>query len=336
MPTPPLTHHDILGLVEPFTRRGRHLDLAASQRAERRLAFKPIEHVVEKLDAATAPLLRETLQLDNPADGLYRLTRTLWRSDGLQATLEAEGPEPGELLARVEEVAHERQFVSGAGYRIAMSFRLDAASSRPVASAPLLPPLMLTHAAARIGEMTLALDVPRMNGILADFVLTQASGDTIELPDDLLAVLGWPWTRLTRSADGWRSSLRLRGRGLARSADAQAKLQRTVAHLARTLAEPPARFHARLLPARWRVVARRAFPLLFTFGLVAGVAAVPKLQLAPDSVLRMLIFHAPPLLMMLVFCMREMPRIEIPPWPKPLPDTSWRHVQASVDLEPAR
>ena len=48
----PLSHHDILGIVEPFTRRSRQLDLAASDRLNRRLLFKPIEHAANRRGAA--------------------------------------------------------------------------------------------------------------------------------------------------------------------------------------------------------------------------------------------------------------------------------------------
>ena len=67
MAAPPLTHHDILGLIEPFSRRERHVDLAASDRAERLLRFKPIDR-----DGGA----RETLQLDVFATQGFRLTRT--------------------------------------------------------------------------------------------------------------------------------------------------------------------------------------------------------------------------------------------------------------------
>ena len=40
----PLTHHEILRLIEPFTRRGRHVDLSATDRIERRIVFKPVVH----------------------------------------------------------------------------------------------------------------------------------------------------------------------------------------------------------------------------------------------------------------------------------------------------
>ena len=49
----PLTHHEIMSLVAPFARSGRHVDLAASDRPQRRLAFKLVEHaaVVDGLPA---------------------------------------------------------------------------------------------------------------------------------------------------------------------------------------------------------------------------------------------------------------------------------------------
>ena len=43
MSAPPLTHHEILALAAPFARAGWQVDLAASQRAERRIAFRPLE-----------------------------------------------------------------------------------------------------------------------------------------------------------------------------------------------------------------------------------------------------------------------------------------------------
>jgi hypothetical protein len=57
-------------------------------------------------------------------------------------------------------------------------------------------------------------------------------------------------------------------------------------------------------------------PLLACIALIAGAACVPRLHLAENSGLRMLIFNAPPILMMLFFCLRELPRFELPPVPR--------------------
>lgn len=311
----PLTHHEILGLIGPFTRRGRHLDLPASDRLARRLVFKPIEHA----DPAIASLtLIEGLQLEQPDDDTYRLTRTLSLPCGLQATLQTDGTDPGELLARIEAVPLQRQFQHGEGYAVALCHRLDATKGGPAAA-----PMVLTRAAARIEGLTLAMKVPAVTGIPADIELEAAHGDSVDLPQDLLAVLGWSWARLVRVGKAWTCSLRLRGSGPDRSRDAETKLERTAQHLARTLSEPPPRFHDQRVAARWGVVVRRSIPLLVTVSLIGLAAAVPSMGLSENSVLRMVIFQSPPLLLGLVFCMRELPQIEIPPWPRRPSQSAW-------------
>jgi hypothetical protein len=305
----PLTHHDILRWVEPFTRGGRRVDLAASERMERRIAFKPIQRAGELL---------ETLQLEVSEAGRFKLTRRLARADGLQAQVQAEGQQAGELLARIEAVAPQRQFISGEGFVIALSHDVPAEPEDGAA-------LVLTRAEARFAGLGLTMRVPALHGIPAEIELLTpgAGGPGLDLPDDLLAVLGWRWPLLNRFTDGWRGSLRLRGRGAERSQDAEARLAQAAQHLALTLAEPPGRFHARQRAARWRVVGRRSLPLLACVALLGGALAVPSLGLADNSVFRMLIFHAPPLLLVAVFCLHEMPRIEIPPWPRPATAGAW-------------
>jgi hypothetical protein len=123
--------------------------------------------------------------------------------------------------------------------------------------------------------------------------------------------------------------LRLRGKEPDRSRDAEVKLTRTVEHLAETLSAPPARYHERLVAARWNVAFRRALPLLIGLGLIFGAPAIQFLELSEGSLIRMLIFHSPPLLMVLFFSMKEMPRIEIPPFPKPLVASAWRDTPSS-------
>jgi len=325
---PPLTHHEIIGWVEPFTRRGRHVDLAASDRIARRLAFRPCAHEPPPApgsgqpQAPVEPPWSEALVLENPREGLFRLTRTVTRSAGTQAALIAEGPEPGPLLARIEAVPPAAQFLDGPRWQAGLTQRVDAPAE---AGAP--SPLVLLRAELRLDGFVLALEMPTLRRHPADLVLTATGSDDYALPQDLLAVLGWRWSRLETFGGQWKATLDLRGHGAAAAADAQARLAELAAHLARTLAEPPARFHQRLQRARWAVALRWSVPLLVCVALVVGVILLPRAELAPDSVWRMLIFNVPPLLLVAIFCLRELPRIEIPTLPRAADGADWRRAR---------
>jgi hypothetical protein len=318
VPAHPLTHHEILGLIEPFARRGRHPDLAASDRLERRLVFKPFEHRVgasaDPGGASAGQALRETLELDSLEPGHFRLTRRLSLPDGLTASLVAEGADTAALLARIESVDTQRQFRIGAGFAIAQSHCVDAAGGED---------LRLTGCVAQAAGVNVTLKIPSYGGVPAELTLDAPATETLNLPDDLLAVLGWDWSCLQRSGEGWKGGLALRRRESARSRHAEAQFERTIVHLARTLEEPPAQFHHRLRVARWSVMLRRAIPLLVCLAIIAAASGVSRLGLAQNSPIRMLIFNAPPLMLMLVFCLREMPRLEIPPLPRASTAPSW-------------
>ncbi len=305
MATLPLTHHEILSLVEPFARRGRQVDLAASERAERRVAFRAIEHA-----GADTPLV-ETLQLENPYPGSYKLTRTVSGPGGLQARLEASGEDAALLLQRVEAVPPLEHFRGGEGWAIAFSEAIDRDGSRRV-----------THANAQAGALAFSARVSPVAGIRAELDLHDA-GQALVLPQDLVAVIGWGHSPLRRVHDGWKVSVKLPGKGERRSAEARQRLARVAAHLAATLAEPPSRFHATYWRARWGVVARRLIPLVGMLGLVLGALGVAQLELSHNSVFRMLIFHSPPLLLAGLFCLSEQPTVEVPPLPRPLKGEAW-------------
>ena len=328
MAAAPLTHHEILGLVAPFTAKGRHVDLAASDRLERRLVFKVIHH----LDVADRlPELHETLVLEHRSAQRYTLTRHLALPCGLEATLHTEGADPGVLLAQIEVVPPHRQFRAQADFRIASSHRLDAtaASTTGAGSVPVV--MILTHATAQIGTLTVTMKLPTHGSIPAELELKPVAGTQMTLPEDLLAVLGWSWARLIRVGASWKCSLRVRGKGQVRSSDAEQKLERTAVHLAQTLAESPVRFHERWQVQRWRVTGRRAVPLLVTATLIGLAAAVPSMGLSENSLARLVIFQTPPLLLVLVFCFRELPQIEIPPWPRRLTQQSWADALAPTE-----
>jgi hypothetical protein len=320
MPAPPYTHHEILGLVGPFTRAGRHLDLARSHRLERRLVFRAVEHQAAEPDA---PALSETLQLEDLGAGRFRLTRRLTPVGGPQATLEASGPDAGELLAQIETVAPQRQFRAGPGYLIARSFVLEPAAGASADGAPAVQ-LILTQGIARLDGLSLRLTVLALRGVAADLALLPSGADAYDLPEDLLAVLGWDWARLIRTHEGWTSKLRLRGKAPQRSRTAEIALDLAAEHLARTLAEPPRRYHERQAGARWGVMLRRAAPTLTAVVLVTAVALLPHMSFENGPGPWLLLFHLPTALLVLSFWMQELSQFEIPPRPRRSDAASWR------------
>lgn len=316
MATLPLTHHEILELAEPFTRLGRRVDLAASNRTERRLAFKPIEHPAGAGEAA----IHETLRLDSFGTGTFRLTRMLTRTDGLQAQLQAMGPRPEELLEHLVAVEPTRSFSTGPGFVIARSYSLEAVGTRETAGHQ----LVMTSGLVQLDGLRLTLTLSPVRGVSAAVEVAPTGSESFDLPEDLLAVIGWDWARLIRNKDGWKSKLRLRGNFQRRSERAEAALDRAAAHLGRTLAEPPCRFHERLLAARWGVVFRRGIPLLTFVLLLIAVVSLARRGVGQGSELWILFFHVPTVLIALSFCMQELPQYEIPPLPRACTAASWR------------
>ena len=60
-----------------------------------------------------------------------------------------------------------------------------------------------------------------------------------------------------------------------------------------------------------------------------AAAAAPKLHLSENSGLRMLILNSPPILMIIFFCLREIPVVEIPPLPRRSAAAAWRDGQTA-------
>lgn len=311
----PLTHHEIMALAAPFARGGRQVDLAGSDRMARRLVFRP-------RPLAEDGALAERLRLEDGERSAHRLVREIVLPDGapgepraeLRAELRAEGADPAELLALIDAVPPAAQWRRGDGWAIALGQRASRADDGSVR-------VVIAWIEARVAGVRLKLTLPAVAGITAEVEL-EAPG-LAELPDDLLAVLGGGWSSLWRLGERWRGHFRAPRREPARSEAALAQVQRAVEHLARTLAEPPARFHERLAAARWRVAAQRCVPLLAALGLIAMSFVVTSMDFARDSVWRMLIFNAPPILLALGVSLQELPRFEWPRWPRALQAASW-------------
>ena len=176
----PLSHHEILKLVEPFRPSGWALDLAASDRLQRRLVFRPADPAAAAVQAC--------LVLKGLGTGSWQLTRQATHSTGLQASVQALGLPPADLLALVERVAIDRHFRSGPGVVQARSYRVQAGGT-----------VVLTQGVAQVQgvgpAIKLTLDVTAVRGVAADILLV-ATREHLALPEDLLAVLGWNWTRL--------------------------------------------------------------------------------------------------------------------------------------------
>jgi hypothetical protein len=328
---PPLTHHEILALVEPFVRVGAVPDMAASDRAARRIALRPREVAAEGL-GEPGLLLVESWEIESPEPGEVRVVRRLAWPDGPCAELEGECRD-GELDAlreAMQAVSVDRQFVlAGAKAEPVGVVGALVQRVRLSPSGRLEPPgagsaLVLRRAEARVGGLVLRWSLSGVGGYPAEVELLRGEGaaGSPHLPADLLAVLGRAWEPLTELGRGWVARVAVRGEEPRRSREARTAFERTLAHLATTLAEPPARFHARHRAARWRVVLRGTTPWLVGLALV-GLALWAR-QSGSSSVLALLANVTPPLLMGLFFIRREMPRLALPRWPWPPGAQDWQ------------
>lgn len=357
-PLPPLTHHEIFALVAPFTRRGLQVDMAASDRAERRLLFRPRRHEpAADGPEATLPPLLETLELVagvgegsthtltrhlcaqvEAADGLTSRATTAQATAALAqggegpaslvATLQAQGDDLGALLDAVQAVPPVAQFHRGAGFLAAHSLR----TQRDGPPYPVRGEVRLDA----VPGLRLVLRPPRVRGPSVEVDLTDTAGALPALPDDFFAVLGRGWSPLTRWRQGWRGTLRVRGSAAQRQQRAMQWLHTAGAHLAQTLAEPPARYHARLRGARWTVVAWRCLPVALGVAVCVAAWQVQVHDLATESMLKVIANIAPPLMLLTFFAMPELPRVEIPPLPRARRAASWWDVAPAHATTPTR
>jgi hypothetical protein len=321
--TRPLTHHEIIGLVGPFTRRGRKLDMAASRRAERELRFKPIDHPAT---SDGPPTLREDLALTVSEGGGFHLVRRLTalidNDKSMLATLTAAGPDAAVLLAEIEQFPITRHFTGYDGVWLQRSYQLEPATKRGDETGRPWQ-TRLTEASAEIAGVRLDVkaDIRRLP---AEVRLSAPSGQRLLIPRDLLAVLGWHWRSVDAYTSHWRSSMRVAKREPQRTADIEQKLARTVTHLAETLSQPPARFHKHNISARWRAAFQRGIPLFAALGLIGGALAMTQVPIHNEAVTKLLAFQLPPLLLLLFFFgFDALPSFEIPRIPRALKQDSW-------------
>ena len=281
---PCLTHHEILRLTEPFDSQGYRLNLAASDRLQRRLRFEP--------GAAGTSTTRESLLLDSPAEGRLQLTRSLEIEGAAPATLQCEGDDAAALLQSLQSADPARQFVRGDGYLISCHRELRA-DGRSV----------LYGAEAQLPGLSLTLSAPR-GGSGDASVQLQPDAGRLHLPEDLFAVLGRDWSLLRPEGRGWRFTLRVRG------GNAAALFERGVRHLREVLAETPQRFHERHLAARWAVSARRSMLVAAWATLLLLVAVAQPLWLARASAWPLLLAAVPLALLWGCYQSPDLPRLQ--------------------------
>lgn len=313
----PLTHHDIVALVLPFSADGWRVDLAASDRSARRLVFRPTAD-----DPAPASFgePRTELQAECSVDGSFTLTRRQQGADGLWAELLARGRDAAALLAAMAAVPAARHFAAGPGWVLARSFRLQ--DIRPGGHAS----VQFARGQARLDGLALAITVPGPSMRAAEIVITPDGGrPRPALPEDLLAVLGWPWARLVADRAGWTSRMRLPRGQARRHAGAEAALDLAAAHLARTLSEGPAQWHPRHRAARWGVFFRRGIPTFNVTLLLGSLLVATQLDIHVDRApgLWVALYHVPTALIALSFMLQELPCFEIPPLPRRLRALRW-------------
>lgn len=315
----PLSHHEIVRLVEPFAKQGRHVDLKASNRLERRLVFKSIDHPA----GAIAPqALTERLVLEGHADGSFCLTRTLIDGRGLAATLSAAGRDPNSLLQRIDRVSPSRHFQDTSGVAIVLSYRLAPSILGSEGSASGDQPL-LTKAMIVRDSVSAGLDFNPLNDRRVPLEIRTKDESVSTLPTDFLALLGPAWDRIERDFKGWRGRLYIPKAEPARTAFGERKVTEMAVHLADALALSPGQFHRRYLRARRQVLLRGVLTML---AVVVAMAIAPLLlTLAPNQplVTTLASFWFPVVVFSLPIIASRRTFIT-PSWPRPLPATAWR------------
>jgi hypothetical protein len=315
----PLSHHEIVTLVAPFAGLGRHVDLKASNRLERRLVFKSIDHPAAS--SVVGPLTEE-LVLESPEEGAFQLTRTLTSSEGLAASLSASGPDPGALLQRIERVPLSRHFTRTPDFTIAFSYRLAPGMAGTDDSRARVQPL-LTKASATLEMVNVGFDFSPLNDRRVPLEIRPKEDAVSALPSDFLTLLGSPWDRIERDTKGWRGRLYVPKAEPARTAFGERNVTEMVIHLVNALEASPTEFHHRYLKQRRRVLMRGVLTML---GVLAAMAVSPLiLVVAPDQPLLTTLasFWFPAVVFSLPFIASRVAFIT-PSWPRPLPATAWR------------
>lgn len=313
---PPLSHHDILRVSAPFVQHGLTVDLAASDRSARRIAFTaPAAGSATDAQTEAGIELRYDLYLLSPdAPVLIRIATF----DGtLQATVSCQGEDLQAMLAAVATVTPSSQFRAAGQATVADSFDIDP---QPGA----VP--RLTACAAQVAGLIIETDARTVVGEPMETTLRALNPDAQwQLPDDLLSLAHPGWRPLTETDEGWRTTLKVPVREPARSRETQKRFARMVDAVSSVLSQPPERYHRDHRARRWRIYGRRFIPAGVCVAIVGALPLLDRFVLGDGAQMHPGFLSLPPVLMIgaLVLTWRDTPRIEIPPRPVPLDDTAW-------------
>ena len=349
MPHAPLTHHEIIKRAAPLTRSGLKIKLAACNRADRYIEFEQTPG-----HDSTVTVLH-ALEVDEDSKQLF--TRILVHTSGLVSTLTAIVDDLQAAIDTFNQIPLERQIQIHAQHVVAFSYLLAPVYGKRQSIAA----LQLRFACAEVAGLQLRVDTSTGGGMPADVrllaqgrasaYLPEALADGTDLPldhraahnlrlaalsdsadirqpdlpDDILAILGPQWRPLRSQGDHWKGVLRQLTSQEKRTAKAERFITQALEHLHNTLVDTPALYQQRHGRARWQVYVRRLQPVMVFVGILALMPISWLFVSSGTMTIHPLALGLTPLLMVGVVALtaREIPVMEIPPRPAPLPANAW-------------
>ncbi|MEO0972515.1 MAG: hypothetical protein AAFX85_05415, partial [Pseudomonadota bacterium] len=154
--------------------------------------------------------------------------------------------------------------------------------------------------------------------------LTPPPDAALTLPQDFVAVSQPRWRVLRPAQQGtiWRTAVRAPLREPARTQALENLFDGAVAHVRREFASDPCTYHQRYLTARWRAVGQRVMPLIVALGGSAGAVGL-ALALPKTPLWHMVLSQLPIVIICAVSMLKETPKLELPPLPRPLAANAW-------------
>ena len=146
MPAPPLTHHDIIRIVAPLTKRGINVNLSACDRAARYIEFQS--------QMSDVPESRLTYSVEVGRGNLMNVTRIVAHSCGLVSTLSAVVTDIDAVLAAFDSIPASRQLDIGDNHVLALSYTLESIKKTPSGTSQ----LQLRFACARVSGLEIRID----------------------------------------------------------------------------------------------------------------------------------------------------------------------------------